>query len=110
MLKRNPLSEKDFNHVEQWLRKKLEERGVSIHRFTLLTGFKISNASIHRWFRDVYRPSPETMKMVCETLSKLPIIEKDGSERFEEVPWSEGLKQYTPKAQGAAAINYDRSH
>lgn len=50
------------------------------------------------------------MKMVCETLSKIPIVEKDGSQRLEDVPWSEGLRQYTPKATGAAADKYKSPH
>jgi hypothetical protein len=85
------------------------DRKISVNRFALITGFKISHTSIFRWFNDTYRPSPETMKMVCETLTRLPVVDGDGNQKFEEVYWSEGLRQYVPKAKGAAARKYGRS-
>lgn len=85
----------DFNRIKPWLKAKLEERGIKTHRFAMLLG--TNSATVYRWYSDKFRPTPEMMKRVCDCLSRLPIRGEDGSERLEEVPWSEGMMQYTPR-------------
>jgi transcriptional regulator with XRE-family HTH domain len=88
----------DFNRIRPWLQAKLKERGMTTHTFA--RRMKTNPATIYRWYADVFRPAPEMMKRVCECLSRLPIKTEDGSERYEEVPWSEGMSQYTLRGQG----------
>jgi transcriptional regulator with XRE-family HTH domain len=74
---------KDFNHLEEWLLPKIKERKLSVEKFSRLV--KISKASIYFWFNDVTRPDTQTMVRVCQVLG---------------VPLEEGLRQYTPRAEG----------
>lgn len=83
----------DFNRIKPWLTEKLKERGISAHTFARRMG--TNSATVYRWYADRFRPTPEMMKRVCECLSRLPIKTEDGPERYEEVPWSEGMEQYT---------------
>jgi hypothetical protein len=85
-----------FNHIKPWLDKKLKERRMSVDRFCVATKCVISPITVRRWYNDTCRPYPEHMKVVCETLSKVPVFKK-GSQYFEEVPWSEGLSKYKPR-------------
>jgi transcriptional regulator with XRE-family HTH domain len=85
----------DFNRIKPWLKAKLAERGIKTHRFAMLLG--TNSATVYRWYSDRFRPTPEMMKRVCECLSRLPIKVEGGSDRYEEVPWSEGMTQYTPR-------------
>lgn len=86
-----------FNKIKPWLSQKLKERRISVDRFCVVTKFAINPVSIRRWYSDTCRPYPEHMKIVCETLSRLPVIRQDGSQYFEEIPWTEGLSKYKPK-------------
>jgi hypothetical protein len=63
----------------------------------------IITATIWRWYNDKYRPYPETMQLVCEALSAIPVKLADGTEYLEDVPWSEGLEQYTLKLRAWVA-------
>lgn len=92
-----------FNHIKPWLSKKLEQRRLSVDRFSVATGGAVDSPSIRRWYADDTRPYPRTMKAVCETLSKLPVYRKDGSTYLENVPWSEGLATYKPRPRAWAA-------
>jgi hypothetical protein len=89
--------EKDFNNVKVWMEKKLAERKMSTNRLVLLTGNRINNASIFRWYNDTYRPTAEKMQIICETLSKLPILEEGKPPRFEHVPLHEAMAQFSEK-------------
>lgn len=90
-------NQRDFNHVKQWMEKKLAERKMSTNKLVLLTGNRINNASIFRWYNDTFRPTAEKMQIICETLSKLPILEEGKPPRFEEVPLHEAMAQFTEK-------------
>jgi len=92
-----------FNNIGPWLNDKLQARGLNINSFCKRLNYAITAATIWRWCADKYRPYPETMKLVCDALSVMPCIAEDGSEYFEEVPWSEGLDQYTPKLRAWVA-------
>lgn len=94
------MQEKDYNYLGVWLRAKLAARQVSISKFVLLMKYAMTNATVFRWLNDTYRPEAEHMKLVCQTLSELPVRLPDGTEYFEDVPWSEGLAQYTPRPKG----------
>jgi hypothetical protein len=83
---------KDFYNVKEWLQYKLAERKMSTNRFVLLTGNKVTNATIFRWYNGTFSPKEETMEIVCETLSRLPILKEGEPPRFEEVPLWEGMK------------------
>jgi transcriptional regulator with XRE-family HTH domain len=85
----------DFNRIKPWLKAKLAERGIKTHRFAMLLG--TNSATVYRWYSDRFRPTPEMMKRVCECLSRLPVKVEGGSDRYEEVPWSEGMTQYIPR-------------
>ena len=88
---------RDFNNVKAWMEQKLAERKMSTNKLVLLGGNKINTASIFRWYNDTFRPTPEKMQIVCETLSKLPIL-KDGEQpRYEDVPLSEALAQFSKR-------------
>jgi hypothetical protein len=86
-----------FNNIKPWLTKKLKERRMSVDRFCVATKFVVNPTSIRRWYNDTCRPYPEHMKIVCETLSRLPVFRKDGSQYFETVTWKEGLSKYKAK-------------
>lgn len=93
-----------FNNIKPWLSKKLEERGItSVESFCVHTGSVINPTAVWRWYSDAYRPYARTMKVVCETLSKLPIKLPNGDEYLEHVPWSEGLATYSPRPRAWAA-------
>jgi hypothetical protein len=89
--------EKDYNHVKEWMEKKLAERQMSTNRLVLLTGNRINNASIFRWYNDTFRPTAEKMQIICETLSKLPILEEGRPPRYEDVPLREAMAQFSEK-------------
>lgn len=104
---RKPLQMKDidlgFNEIKPWLQKKLDERQLSVERFSMATDCVVDPTSVWRWYRDETRPRASTMKVVCETLSKVPVILQDGTKYREHVPWSEGLGVYSPKPRALAA-------
>lgn len=91
------MSKKEFNHIKQWMHKKLTERKMSTNRLVLLTGNRVTNATLFRWYNDTFRPTPEKLQIVCETLSKLPIIEKGKPPRYEEVPLWEAMAQFSER-------------
>lgn len=86
-----------FNKIKPWLSRKLRERNLSVDRFSIATESVIEPTAIRRWYSDTCRPYARSMKIVCETLSRIPVIGKNGSVWLEYVPWSEGLAQYAPK-------------
>lgn len=88
---------KEFNHIKQWMHKKLAERAMSTNKFALKTGNRITNASLFRWYNGTFRPTPEKLSIVCETLSRLPIMEEGKPPRFEEVPLWEALAQFSER-------------
>ena len=86
-----------FNQIEPWLREKLEKRGLNVHSFARETDYTIGNTSLWRWFSDIQRPHVKTMELICDTLSRLPLINPDGQQIYEDVTLEEGLEQYRPK-------------
>jgi hypothetical protein len=92
-----------FNNLNIWLRQKLNERQLSVNHFSALSGGKIDTAVVWSWYADRTRPYPRTMQIVCETLSRAPIIFENGDEYLEHIPWSEGLAQYSPRPRAWAA-------
>jgi hypothetical protein len=97
-----------FNNIKPWLTKKLKERKMSVDRFCVSTNFAINPTSVRRWYNDTCRPYPEHMKVVCETLSRLPVYRKDGSHHLERVPWTEGLSKYKPRPRAWQAHYVNR--
>jgi hypothetical protein len=94
------MSERDFNNLKTWMETKLYERGLSTNRFTLLTGNRITNATLFRWYSDKFRPNrrnPDKLQLVCDTLSKLPIMIEGELPWFEDVPLREALAQFTER-------------
>jgi hypothetical protein len=85
----------DFNNLKAWMTGKLAERKMNTHRFSQMTGDRISAVSIYRWYSGKFRPTDEKMLIVCETLSRLPIIEEGKPDRFEHVPLYEGMAQFS---------------
>lgn len=81
------------NNIRSWLLAKLAERRMSTSRLTLMTGNRITNATLFRWYNGTFIPTPEKLSLVCETLSGLPILEEGKPPRFEEVLLREGLAQ-----------------
>jgi transcriptional regulator with XRE-family HTH domain len=75
--------EKDFNHLNKWIPKRLAERGWSVEKLANHSG--ISRTAVYRWMYDDDRPEEETMLKVCRAL---------------DVPLEEGLRQYVPKKKG----------
>lgn len=97
-----------FNNIKPWLSKKLKARRLSVDKFSIATGSVINPTAVRRWYSDSCRPYARTMKLVCETLSWLPIIADDGTEWLEDVPWSEGMAQYSPKPRAWIAHYINR--
>lgn len=89
--------EKDFNNIKVWLENKLYERGLSTSKMTRLTGYKISNASVFRWYNDTFRPTAEKMDIVCRTLSALPLTHVGGPPVYEEVHLADALRQFSER-------------
>lgn len=74
---------KDFNNIREWLVPLLEGKKLSIERFARQVG--VSKAVVYFYLSDTSRPTEETMKRMCDVL---------------QVPFEEGLRQYTPKKNG----------
>lgn len=83
----------DYNRIEPWLKAKLAARRMTTHRFASKMG--VTSATIYRWYSDRFRPTPETMKRVCEALSIIPVRPVDSEPYLNEIPWEEGMAQYT---------------
>lgn len=98
-----------FNNIRPWLSQKLKERGItSVDSFCIATASRINPTAVWRWYADDCRPYPATMKIVCETLSRLPVILPNGEQYLEHVPWSEGLSAYSPRPRAWAAHYLNR--
>jgi hypothetical protein len=85
--------------IKTWLLHKLAERQMSTNRFVQQTGNRITNASVFRWYNGTFRPTEEKLKIICETLTSLPISEKGKPLRYEEVRLEEALKQLGTKKE-----------
>lgn len=73
----------DYNHLKAWMLPMLQDRGLSIEKFSDLVG--VSKTVVYNWMHDLNRPTEETMVVVCRELGR---------------PLEEGLRQYTPKPLG----------
>ena len=73
----------DFNNIKDWIVPLLEQKGLSLENFAREVG--VSRASIYFYMTDKTRPTSVTMKKMCDVL---------------EVPFEEGLAQYTPRPVG----------
>lgn len=82
----------DFNNIYQWLLPKLDKRGVSVEKFA--RQLKISRATLYGYLVDRHRPSEQIMAKICYRL---------------QVPFEEGLRQYTPRPLGAPRKGGGRS-
>lgn len=91
------MSEKDFNHIKEWLQPKLAERKLTLYKLTTLTEGQLTNASVHRWYKDTFRPTPEKLQLVCKVLSENPILEEGQPPRYEEVTLWEAMQQFTER-------------
>lgn len=76
-------STRDYNRIKQWLLPKLDTKGVSVEQFSREVG--ISRAELYFYFADKHRPSEQVMARICHALN---------------VPFEEGLRQYTPRRNG----------
>ena len=74
---------RDFNNIGPWLNRLLNERQLSVERLARKSG--LSRAAVYFYMQDKNRPSEEAMMRMCTVLG---------------VPFEEGLKQYTPNANG----------
>jgi hypothetical protein len=92
-----------FNRIRPWLTAKLAERRLSVEGFCALSDGALEPTQVWRWYSDVNRPYAKTMKVVCELLSRIPIIFSNGDKFQDHVPWSEGLEQYSPRPRAWAA-------
>jgi len=75
--------ERDFNKISEWLLPILESRGLSVEQLANSTG--VTRASIYHWLTDRNRPRTQAMARIC---------------RFLNVPFEEGLAQFTPRKYG----------
>lgn len=91
----------EFNNIKTWMVDKLTARGMSTNHFVVETGYRITNASLFRWYSGRCLPSSEKMAIVCETLSGLPVLIDGVQPWFEEVHLSEGMSQFSPRARTA---------
>jgi DNA-binding XRE family transcriptional regulator len=73
----------DFSNLPVWLPKKLDDAGLSPEQFA--NQVNVSRTSIYAYISDKSRPSEQTMSRMCRLLN---------------VPFEEGLAQYTPKKIG----------
>lgn len=89
---------KDFNHINQWLTQKLDERGVSVEQLANISG--LSKASLYFYMTDRRRPDEQAMAKICHALSGLMVTDLQGNQFMQEVPFEEGLRQYTPRKRG----------
>ena len=74
---------KDFNHLPEWLSRKLQGRGMSPEQ--LARKCKLSRATVYFYLERRIRPSTQAMASICHLLG---------------VPLEEGLSQYTPGKPG----------
>ena len=79
----------DFNNIKEWLLPLLVERQMTIEGFARQCG--LSRAAVYFYISDKNRPESTNMKKMCDVL---------------EVPFEEGLRQYTPRASGRPAKPY----
>jgi len=87
----------DFNNVKVWMEGKLRDRGLSTSRLTHLTGYKISSASVFRWYNDTFRPTENNMQLICDTLNRVPLVTNSATPKFQEVPLAEGMAQFSKR-------------
>jgi transcriptional regulator with XRE-family HTH domain len=73
----------NFSNLPTWLPRQLNRVGLSKEQLAHRAG--ISRTSVYRYIYDSDRPSEDTMLRICRVL---------------EVPFEEGLRQYTPKKNG----------
>jgi transcriptional regulator with XRE-family HTH domain len=95
----------DFSYFAEWIKDHLERRGLTESSLARKSNYKVTATSLSKYRRDIRRPSPETMSVICETLSRLPIANENGPSHLEEVRLDEGLAAYAPKLIGAAAYH-----
>lgn len=88
----------DFNNINKWLGQKLAERGVSVEQLANIAG--LSKASLYFYMTDRRRPDEQAMAKICHALSGLMVTDLSGNTFMQEVPFEEGLRQYTPRKRG----------
>lgn len=80
------MSEINFSHLPTWLPKQLRRVGLSAEQLAHEAG--VSRTCIYRYIYDQDRPSEKTMLGICRAL---------------DITFEEGLRQYSPKKNGAPA-------
>jgi transcriptional regulator with XRE-family HTH domain len=92
----------DFNHLNVWLKKKLDERGLSVE--DLARAANLARRNIYKWMSDERRPTYDTAPRVVAALSKIPVLKRDErgniTQVIEEVTLAEFYRQYTPRPLG----------
>lgn len=73
----------DFSNLPIWIPKHLRRLQLSVEQLAHRTG--VSRTSIYRYLYDQDRPTEHTMVKMCRAL---------------DVPFEEGLRQYTPRRIG----------
>lgn len=100
---------KDFNHLNTWLRGKMDERQISVEELAVAS--TVSRNQLYNWLRDQHRPTSKTMLKVVHALSDLPVITYQKDKRIEQkvkVTIEEGMAQFTSVPLGRPKERDDR--
>lgn len=95
--KRFNMSRKEAVSIKTWMMRKLAERQMSTNKFVLLTGNRITNATLFRWYNGTFYPSEKKMRIICQTLSALPIKEGGKPDRYEQVSLLDAMGEIVGK-------------
>lgn len=82
---------RDFNKLKAWVEKYAKESNLPIYKIANRAG--IARATIYSWMNDKYRPDSEQVLKVAQVFAA-------HTNHTSEELFAEGLRQYTPRAEG----------